>query len=48
MDRLLIEGIDPGALLAEPIVGIVKELASHWETSTATFLQGPGALAGGA
>ncbi len=39
IDRLLIEGIDPGALMAEPIVGIVKEMAGHWEDTTVTFLK---------
>lgn len=39
MDRLLIESIDPGALLAEPIVGIVRDLADHWRDSTLTFLK---------
>jgi ATP-dependent helicase/nuclease subunit B len=39
MDRLLIEGIEPGDLLSEPIIGIVRELADHWKDSTATFLR---------
>jgi len=39
MDRLLVEGIDPGALLSDDIVAIVKELADHWKDSTATFLR---------
>jgi ATP-dependent helicase/nuclease subunit B len=39
MDRLLAEGIAPGDLLAEPIVGIVGELAGHWRESIGTFLR---------
>lgn len=39
MDRLLVEGIDPGDLLSEQIVGIVGELAGHWRDSTVTFLK---------
>lgn len=39
MDRLLIEGIAPIDLMADRIVGIVGDLAGHWETSTRTFLK---------
>jgi ATP-dependent helicase/nuclease subunit B len=39
MDRLLIEGIDPGKLMSAEIVAIVKEMADHWEKSTVTFLK---------
>lgn len=39
MDRLLVEGIAPGDLMSDQIVGIVKEMASHWEESTAIFLR---------
>lgn len=39
MDRLLVEGIDPADVLTENVVGMVKEMARHWEESTATFLR---------
>lgn len=39
MDRLLIEGIAPPDLLSDRVVGIVGELASHWQESTRTFLK---------
>jgi ATP-dependent helicase/nuclease subunit B len=39
MDRLLVEGIAPGDLMSDQIVGIVQEMARHWEESTATFLR---------
>jgi ATP-dependent helicase/nuclease subunit B len=38
MDRLLVEGIAPGDLLSEPVVGIVGEQARHWAEGTRTFL----------
>ncbi|MFA7604604.1 MAG: PD-(D/E)XK nuclease family protein [Novosphingobium sp.] len=39
MDRLLVEGIAPIDLMAEAVVGIVGELAGHWQDSTRTFLK---------
>ncbi len=39
MDRLLVEDISPGDLLEDSIVGIVGEMAGHWEESTRTFLK---------
>lgn len=39
MDRLLIEGVSPGDLFKDEILGIVGEQAEHWKTSTATFLR---------
>ena len=38
MDRLLVEGIAPIDLVSEDVVGIVGELAGHWQDSTRTFL----------
>ena len=38
MDRLLVEGIAPIDLMSETVVGIVGELAGHWQASTRTFL----------
>ena len=38
MDRLLAEGIGPQDLLAEPIIGLVKDQAAHWEAATREFL----------
>lgn len=38
MDRLLVEGIQPGDLLSEEIVGIVGEQADHWREATREFL----------
>ncbi|MEO5587271.1 MAG: PD-(D/E)XK nuclease family protein [Novosphingobium sp.] len=38
MDRLLVEGISPGDLLSEAVVGVVGEQAEHWRASTRTFL----------
>jgi ATP-dependent helicase/nuclease subunit B len=39
MDRLLVEGIAPIDLLSEEVVGIVGDLARHWQDSTRTFLK---------
>ncbi len=38
IDRLLVEGIDPAALLDAEIVALVGDQAAHWEASTRTFL----------
>ena len=38
MDRLLVEGIAPGALLSDEVVGLVGDQARHWSDSTRTFL----------
>ena len=38
MDRLLVEGIAPIDLMSEEVVGIVGDLAGHWQDSTRTFL----------
>ncbi|MCW1428568.1 PD-(D/E)XK nuclease family protein [Novosphingobium sp. JCM 18896] len=38
MDRLLVEGIAPIDLLSEEVVGIVGDLARHWQDSTRSFL----------
>jgi ATP-dependent helicase/nuclease subunit B len=38
MDRLLVEGISPGDLMSDQVVGIVGEQARHWSESTRTFL----------
>jgi len=38
MDRLLAEGIGPGDLMSDAIVGLVREQASHWEAATREFL----------
>lgn len=37
MDRLLVEGIAPEELLAERVLGVVGEQASHWQASIRTF-----------
>lgn len=39
MDRLLVENIAPIDLMSETVVGIVGELAKHWEESTRSFLK---------
>lgn len=39
MDRLLVEGIVPGDLLSEEIVGIVGDQADHWRAATLDFLK---------
>jgi ATP-dependent helicase/nuclease subunit B len=39
MDKLLVEGITPDDLMSDRVVGIVGELAAHWEDSTRTFLE---------
>ncbi|MFT4027642.1 MAG: double-strand break repair protein AddB, partial [Novosphingobium sp.] len=39
MDRLLVEGVAPGDLLGQEVLGIVGEQARHWGDSTGTFLQ---------
>lgn len=38
MDRLLVEGIDPAALMSSELLGVLGEQARHWGESTATFL----------
>lgn len=38
MDRLLVEGISPADLMQEPIVGLIKDQAAHWEAATRDFL----------
>jgi ATP-dependent helicase/nuclease subunit B len=38
MDRLLIEGIGPGDLMSEEVVGIVGDQANHWRDATRDFL----------
>ncbi|MBW8783533.1 MAG: double-strand break repair protein AddB [Novosphingobium sp.] len=38
IDRLLVEGKTPDALLSEDVIGIVGDQAGHWEESTRTFL----------
>jgi ATP-dependent helicase/nuclease subunit B len=38
MDRLLVEGIAPGDLLSEEVVGLVGDQAAHWNASTRIFL----------
>jgi ATP-dependent helicase/nuclease subunit B len=39
MDRLLVEGIAPINLLSEEVVGVVGDLAKHWQDSTRSFLK---------
>jgi ATP-dependent helicase/nuclease subunit B len=39
MDRLLVEDIAPIDLMSDRVVGIVGDMASHWEDSTRTFLK---------
>jgi ATP-dependent helicase/nuclease subunit B len=39
MDRLLVEGIEPEALLDEERLGVVLEQSEHWKKNTALFLK---------
>ncbi len=39
MDRLLVEGIEPEALLDQERLGVVLEQSRHWQTNTALFLR---------
>ncbi len=39
MDRLLVEGIEPQALLQDDVLAIIGDLAGHWRDSTREFLQ---------
>ena len=39
MDRLLVEGVAPDALLDPEVVGIAADQADHWRASTTVFLQ---------
>ncbi len=39
MDRLLVEGIDPWALLGDDVLAIIGDLAGHWRESTGEFLR---------
>ena len=38
MDRLLVEGIAPIDLMSEEVIGIVGDLANHWQETTRAFL----------
>jgi ATP-dependent helicase/nuclease subunit B len=38
IDRLLVEGIAPIDLMSEAVIGVVGDLAGHWQESTRTFL----------
>ena len=39
IDRLAVEGVTPGDLLSEEIIGIVGEQAQHWQDATRGFLR---------
>lgn len=39
MDRLLVEGIEPEALMDEAQLGVVLDQSQHWQTNTALFLR---------
>ncbi|QYJ08435.1 double-strand break repair protein AddB [Qipengyuania flava] len=37
MDRLLVEGVDPGDLLDDSVTGIYPDLSAHWQNSLRDF-----------
>ncbi|MEQ1497971.1 MAG: double-strand break repair protein AddB [Novosphingobium sp.] len=39
MDRLAVEGIDPAAILREPMIGKICEQPHHWVESARTFIK---------